>query len=166
MFKSKLHQIAVTEANLFYEGSITIDEDLLEMAELLPYEKVQIVNINNGERFETYTIPGPRGSRICCLNGPAARKVTVGDIILIISYGMLEFEEAKSFTPTISICANSFKGIFSPELIISSNICLDSFLFILNKVWNCDSVNLIRFLLSENLSISNCFSVNLILIFS
>ena len=79
MFKSKLHQIAVTEANLFYEGSITIDEDLLEMAELLPYEKVQIVNINNGERFETYTIPGPRGSRVCCLNGPAARKVQVQD---------------------------------------------------------------------------------------
>jgi aspartate 1-decarboxylase len=103
MFKSKLHQIAVTEANLFYEGSITIDEDLLEMAELLPYEKVQIVNINNGERFETYTIPGPRGSRICCLNGPAARKVQVQDRVIVISYAEMSPEEARKHKPKVVI---------------------------------------------------------------
>ncbi|NCP83533.1 aspartate 1-decarboxylase [Candidatus Pacearchaeota archaeon CG1_02_31_27] len=103
MFKSKLHQIVVTEANLFYEGSITIDEDLLEMAELLPYEKVQIVNINNGERFETYTIPGPRGSRICCLNGPAARKVQVQDRVIVISYADMSLEEAKKHKPKVVV---------------------------------------------------------------
>jgi len=103
MFKSKLHQIAVTEANLFYEGSITIDEDLLEMAELLPYEKVQIVNINNGERFETYTIPGPRGSRMCCLNGPAARKVQVQDRVIVISYAEMSPEEAIKHKPKVVI---------------------------------------------------------------
>jgi len=103
MFKSKLHQIAVTEANLFYEGSITIDEDLLEMAELLPYEKVQIVNINNGERFETYTIPGPRGSRMCCLNGPAARKVQVQDRVIVISYAEMSPEEARKHKPKVVI---------------------------------------------------------------
>jgi len=98
-----LHQIVVTEANLFYEGSITIDEDLLEMAELLPYEKVQIVNINNGERFETYTIPGPRGSRICCLNGPAARKVQVQDRVIVISYADMSLEEAKKHKPKVVV---------------------------------------------------------------
>ena len=103
MFKSKLHQIVVTEANLFYEGSITIDEDLLEMAELLPYEKVQIVNINNGERFETYTIPGPRGSRMCCLNGPAARKVQVQDRVIVISYAEMSPEEARKHKPKVVI---------------------------------------------------------------
>lgn len=103
LFKSKLHQIAVTEANLFYEGSITIDEDLLDLAELLPYEKVQIVNINNGERFETYTIPGPRGSRICCLNGPAARKVQVQDRVIVISYAQMSPEEAKKHKPRVVI---------------------------------------------------------------
>ena len=103
MFKSKLHQIAVTEANLFYEGSITIDEDSLEMAELLPYEKVQIVNINNGERFETYTIPGPRGSRMCCLNGPAARKVQVQDRVIVISYAEMSPEEARKHKPKVVI---------------------------------------------------------------
>lgn len=104
LFKSKLHQISVTEANLFYEGSITIDEDLLEMAELLPYEKVQIVNINNGARFETYTIPGPRGSRVCCLNGPAARLVQVQDRIIVISYAQMTPEEAKQHKPRVVIC--------------------------------------------------------------
>jgi aspartate 1-decarboxylase len=103
MFKSKLHQISVTEANLFYEGSITIDEDLLELAELLPYEKVQIVNINNGERFETYTIPGPKGSRVCCLNGPAARKVQVQDRIIVISYAEMSPEEARKHKPKVVI---------------------------------------------------------------
>lgn len=103
MFKSKLHQMSVTEANLFYEGSITVDEDLLDLAELLPYEKVQVVNINNGERFETYTIPGPRGSRICCLNGPAARRVQVKDRIIVISYAQMTPEEAKTHKPRVVI---------------------------------------------------------------
>lgn len=95
--------MCVTEANLFYEGSITIDEDLLNLAQLLPYEKVQVVNINNGERFETYTIPGPRGSRICCLNGPAARRVQVKDRIIVISYAQMSPEEAKYHKPRVVI---------------------------------------------------------------
>lgn len=99
--KSKIHQVKVTEANLHYVGSITIDEDLMEASNLIANEKVQIVNINNGERLETYVITGERGSGEICLNGPAARKVAVGDIIIIISYAMLDFEEAKSFKPTI-----------------------------------------------------------------
>ncbi|TNE73673.1 aspartate 1-decarboxylase [bacterium] len=103
LFKSKLHQMSVTEANLFYEGSITIDEELLELAELLPYEKVQVVNINNGSRLETYTIPGPRGSRICCLNGPAARLAQVKDRVIIISYAQMTPEEAKSHKPKVVI---------------------------------------------------------------
>jgi aspartate 1-decarboxylase len=103
MFKSKLHQMSVTEANLFYEGSITIDEELLELAELLPYEKVQVVNINNGSRLETYTIPGPRGSRICCLNGPAARLAQVKDRVIIISYAQMTPDEAKAHKPRVVI---------------------------------------------------------------
>ncbi len=99
--KSKIHQVRVTEANLHYVGSITIDEDLIEAANLVVNEKVQIVNINNGERLETYVIKGERGSGEICLNGPAARKVTVGDIIIIISYASIDFNEAKSFKPTI-----------------------------------------------------------------
>ena len=99
--KSKIHQVKVTEANLHYVGSITIDKDLIDAANLIANEKVQIVNINNGERLETYVITGERGSGEICLNGPAARKVAVGDIIIIISYAMLEFGEAKGFKPTI-----------------------------------------------------------------
>lgn len=99
--KSKIHQVKVTEANLHYVGSITIDEDLMDAANLIANEKVQIVNINNGERLETYVIKGERGSGEICLNGPAARKVAIGDIIIIISYAMMDFEEAKSFNPTI-----------------------------------------------------------------
>ncbi len=99
--KSKIHQVTVTEANLHYVGSITIDEDLMDAANIIANEKVQIVNINNGERLETYVIKGERGSGEICLNGPAARRVAVGDIVIIISYGMLDFEEAKSFNPTI-----------------------------------------------------------------
>jgi len=101
VFKSKIHRVKVTEADLNYIGSITIDEDLLEAANILEGEKVQIVNINNGERIETYTIKGKRGSGEVCLNGPAARRVAVGDIIIIISYALLDFEEAKTFKPTI-----------------------------------------------------------------
>lgn len=99
--KSKIHQVKVTEANLHYVGSITIDQDLMDASNIIENEKVQIVNINNGERLETYVIKGERGSGEICLNGPAARKVAVGDIIIIISYATIDFEEAKSFKPTI-----------------------------------------------------------------
>ena len=103
MFKSKLHQLKVTEANLMYEGSITIDEDLLDMANILPYEKVAVVNITNGARLETYTIPGERGSRICCLNGASARLTQVNDRIIVISYAQMEPEEAQNHKPTVVI---------------------------------------------------------------
>ena len=99
--KSKIHRVTVTEADLNYVGSITIDEDLMDAANLIENEKVQIVNINNGERLETYVITGQRGTGQICLNGPAARKVAVGDIIIIISYASMEFEEAKSFKPAL-----------------------------------------------------------------
>tara|TARA_R110002050_G_scaffold149463_1_gene276006 strand:- start:34953 stop:35303 length:351 start_codon:yes stop_codon:yes gene_type:complete len=101
VFKSKIHRVKVTEADLNYIGSITIDEDLLDAANMIEGEKVQIVNINNGERLETYIIKGKRGSGEVCLNGPAARRVAVGDLVIIISYGIMDFEEAKSFQPAI-----------------------------------------------------------------
>lgn len=99
--KSKLHRVTVTEANLNYIGSITIDEDLMDAANLIEGEKVQIVNNNNGERLETYVIRGQRGSGSICLNGAAARKVQPGDIVIIMSYAQMEFEEAKSFKPWV-----------------------------------------------------------------
>jgi len=99
--KSKIHRVRVTEADLNYIGSITIDEDLMDAANLIENEKVQIVNINNGERLETYVITGERGTGQICMNGPAARKVAVDDIIIIISYASLDFEEAKSFKPVL-----------------------------------------------------------------
>jgi len=99
--KSKIHRVTVTGADLHYIGSITIDEALLEAANMIEGEKVSIVNINNGERFETYAIPGPRNSGEITLNGPAARKVHQGDIVIIISYGIMDFEEAKTFRPAI-----------------------------------------------------------------
>ena len=99
--KSKIHRVKVTGADLQYIGSVTIDEDLMDAANIIQGEKVQIVNINNGERLETYAIPGPRKSGEITLNGPAARKVAKGDIIIIISYGIMDFEEAKSFKPTL-----------------------------------------------------------------
>ena len=101
VLKSKLHCVHVTEANLNYMGSITIDEDLLEAANMIAGEKVQIVDNNNGERFETYIIKGERGSGCICLNGAAARKVQVGDVCIIISYAMMDFEEAKTFEPHV-----------------------------------------------------------------
>lgn len=101
VFKSKIHRATVTEAQLNYMGSITIDSDLLDAANLIPNEKVQIVNINNGERFETYIIAGKRGSGVICLNGPAARRVQVGDLVIVISYAQMEFESAKQFQPSI-----------------------------------------------------------------
>ena len=101
VLKSKLHCVTVTEANLHYMGSITIDEDLLDAAGMIAGEKVQIVDNNNGERLETYIIKGQRGSGCICLNGAAARKVQVGDELIIISYALMDFEEAKSFKPTV-----------------------------------------------------------------
>ena len=99
--KSKIHQVTVTGADLNYIGSITIDESLMEASNIIAGEKVQIVNINNGERLETYAIKGERDKGEICLNGPAARKVQKGDTIIIISYAILDFEEAKSFSPTL-----------------------------------------------------------------
>jgi aspartate 1-decarboxylase len=101
MFKSKIHRATITQAELHYEGSLTIDTDLMDAADLLPYEKVAIVNINNGERLETYIIPGERGSKTICLNGAAARKGVVGDRIIIISYASMSDEEARMYQPTI-----------------------------------------------------------------
>jgi len=103
MMKSKLHRAVVTEANLNYVGSITIDEELLEKVDILPNEKVSIVNNNNGARFETYVIPGERGKREICLNGAAARLVQPGDTVIIISYGMYTNEEAKAYKPKVAI---------------------------------------------------------------
>lgn len=97
--KSKIHRVVVTQADLNYVGSITIDEDLMTAANLIEYEKVQVVNLNNGERLETYVIKGARGSGVICLNGPAARKVQVGDIVIVMSYASMDFEEAKKFHP-------------------------------------------------------------------
>lgn len=101
VLKSKLHCVRVTEANLNYMGSITIDEDLMDAANLIAGEKVQVVDNNNGERLETYIIRGERGSGCICLNGAAARKVQVGDTLIIISYALMDFEEAKMFKPTV-----------------------------------------------------------------
>lgn len=103
MFKSKLHQLRVTEANLMYEGSITLDADLLDEAGILPWEKVQVVNINNGSRLETYTIPGDRGSKVCCLNGPAARLAQVDDRVIVISYAQMTPEEAQKHEPKVVV---------------------------------------------------------------
>ena len=99
--KSKIHRVTVTEANLNYSGSITSDQDLLDAANLIPNEKVSIVNNNNGERLDTYVIPGERGSGVICLNGAAARKVQPGDVVIIMSYAMMDFEEAKHFKPAV-----------------------------------------------------------------
>jgi aspartate 1-decarboxylase len=99
--KSKIHRVTVTEANLDYMGSITLDEDLMDAANLIANEKVSIVNNNNGERFDTYIIKGERGSGVVCLNGAAARRVQKGDIIIIMAYALMDFEEAKNFKPAI-----------------------------------------------------------------
>jgi len=101
VLKSKIHRVTVTEANLNYIGSITIDEGLMDAANLIENEKVQVLNIANGERLETYVIKGERGSGVICLNGPAARKVEPGDIVIICSYCSLDFEEAKTFKPVV-----------------------------------------------------------------
>jgi len=99
--KSKIHRIEVTESNLHYEGSITIDEDLMDKANLVSHERVQVLNLNNGDRLETYIIKGDRGSGVICLNGPAARRAVVGDIIIIISYASMSIDEARSHRPVV-----------------------------------------------------------------
>lgn len=101
ILKSKVHRAVITEANIDYIGSLTLDEDLMDAAGMIESEKVQIVNANNGERIETYLIKGKRGSGVCCLNGPAARKGLTGDVVIIISYGILPVEEAKVYQPKI-----------------------------------------------------------------
>jgi aspartate 1-decarboxylase len=99
LLKSKIHRATITEANLHYVGSLTLDEDLMDAANIIEHEKVQIVNVNNGTRIETYVIKGKRGSGVCCLNGPAARQGAVGDVVIVISYATMDFEEARTFKP-------------------------------------------------------------------
>ena len=101
VMKSKIHRATVTQAELHYVGSVTVDEDLLDAANMVENEKVTVVNVNNGERFETYTIRGERGSGQVCLNGPAARRVALGDIVIIFSYGLVDFAEARNHKPTL-----------------------------------------------------------------
>jgi aspartate 1-decarboxylase len=101
VLKSKIHRVKITQAELHYVGSITIDEVLMQASNLIEGEKVQVVNVNNGERLETYVIKGEPNSGMVCLNGPAARKASVGDIVIIISYATMDFEEAKIFKPTL-----------------------------------------------------------------
>ncbi len=101
ILKSKIHRVTVTEANLNYVGSLTLDADLMDAANMIENEKVQVVNVNNGARIETYLIQGKRGSGICCLNGPAARRGSTGDIVIVISYATMDFEKAKAFKPWI-----------------------------------------------------------------
>jgi aspartate 1-decarboxylase len=101
VLKSKIHRVKITQAELHYVGSITLDQDLMDAANLIEGEKVHVLNINNGERLETYVITGERGSGQVCINGPAARKMQVGDIVIVISYAGMDFEEAKSFKPTL-----------------------------------------------------------------
>ena len=115
MMKSKLHRATVTEANLNYVGSITIDQDLMEMIDVYENEKVQIVDNNNGSRFETYVIPGPRGSGVICLNGAAARLVQPGDKIIIISYGMMTSEVARNYKPLIAILDDNNQVVHTTE---------------------------------------------------
>ena len=101
ILKSKVHRVAITEADLNYVGSLTLDAELMEAAGMIENEKVQIVNVNNGARIETYLIKGKHGSGVCCLNGPAARHGAVGDIVIVISYAIMDWEEARNFTPKV-----------------------------------------------------------------
>ena len=101
ILKSKIHRAVITEANLNYVGSLTLDEDLMDAANMIEHEKIQVVNVNNGERIETYLIKGKRGSGVVCLNGPAARKGAEGDVVIVISYALMNFDEAKRFNPVL-----------------------------------------------------------------
>jgi aspartate 1-decarboxylase len=103
VLKSKIHRAVITEANLNYVGSLTVDEDLMDATNMIEHEKIHVVNVNNGERIETYLIKGARGSGVICLNGAAARKGEVGDVVIIISYGIMDFEKAKTHKPTVVI---------------------------------------------------------------
>ena len=116
--KSKIHRVRVTEAELYYEGSLTVDTDLLKASGILPYEKVQVVNVNNGDRFETYIIPGQAGSGVICLNGPAARLGSVGDEIIVIAYAEFDEAEAKKYEPTVVLVdqKNKIKQILKGHL--------------------------------------------------
>lgn len=118
MFVSKIHRVKITQAELNYMGSITIDEDLLDAANILNNQKVQVVNLNNGERLETYAIVGPRNSGTICMNGPAARKVQVGDIVIVMAYASMTVEEAKNYTPTIIFPNenNKYDGEITPKI--------------------------------------------------
>ena len=109
--KSKLNRVTITQAELHYHGSITIDRELMDAADLLVYEKVQIVNVNNGERLETYVIEGERGSGVICLNGPAARLAAVGDIVHVLGYGMFEADEARALAPQIVVVGPDNKAV-------------------------------------------------------
>jgi aspartate 1-decarboxylase len=119
MFKGKLHRVRVTDADLYYEGSITVDTELLDAAGILPYEKVQVVNVNNGARLETYTIPGDAGSRIVCLNGPAARLVARGDEVIVIAYADMTPDEARKHRPRVVLVDehNNPKEILDLEVV-------------------------------------------------
>jgi aspartate 1-decarboxylase len=110
VYKSKIHRATITQADLNYIGSITIDENLIDAAKLVEHERVQVVNINNGERLETYVIKGERGSGIICMNGPASRKMALGDIVIIISYGMVNMEEYKKHVP-VTVHVNAYNQI-------------------------------------------------------
>ncbi len=123
MFKSKIHRARITEAELYYEGSFTIDPELMEAADLLPYEQVSVVNVNNGERFETYVIPGEPGKRQFCLNGAAARKGAVGDEVIIMSYAAMSDEEARTYRPTVVLVDehNNIKSRYH-EVLHSTNV--------------------------------------------
>ena len=125
MLKSKIHRAIITEANLYYEGSFTIDEDLMDAAEIASYEKVAIVNINNGERFETYVIPGERGGKTFCLNGAAARKGEVGDEVIIISYAILNEKELECHKPKV-ILVDKNNNIIKQKPITESNDALNN----------------------------------------
>ncbi len=119
VLKSKLHRVTITEADLNYIGSITVDEDLMDAGNMIEGEKVQVVNINNGSRLETYVIKGERGSGKICLNGPAARQAAVGDVVIIISYCSLPFEDAKTFKPWLvfpDTSTNKLKDKYTKEL--------------------------------------------------
>ncbi|WP_163581989.1 aspartate 1-decarboxylase [Gracilibacillus saliphilus] len=122
MMKSKIHRARVTEANLNYVGSITIDEEILDKVGILPHEKVQIVNNNNGARLETYVIAGERGSKVFCLNGAAARLVQPDDIIIVVSYGIISEEELKEFKPKVAVMDehNNIKEVLEQEPPLSS----------------------------------------------
>ena len=125
MFKSKIHRACVTQAELHYEGSLTVDEDLMDAADLLAYEKISVVNINNGERFETYVIPGKRGSKVMCLNGAAARKAMLGDRIIVISYATMTTEEARKYKPTVVLVDEHNNIVHKTHEVIAETMVLN-----------------------------------------